>query len=135
MNKLGKSQEGSALIIVIVAIIVLSGASAAFLAITVHRNRESVMARDYTKAFYSAEAGVSASFAEISADQDYDSDGKGDVTGTFDGGNYSVTATDDGNDLWTITATGAYNGSSRTVELRFRCRHLRLPAYQWSRRR
>lgn len=116
MKGITKKQEGSTIIIALIAIIVLSGVSAAFLSISVYRNREAVSAFNAVRAFYTAEAGVGASIAEITADTDYDSDGMGNVSGSFDSGSYSVTAVDDGNDIWTVTSTGTYDAIPRGIE-------------------
>jgi len=117
MKSRSRSERGNTLIIALLAIIVLGGASAAFLSVSTYRNKEAVQSSDFTRAFYITEAGVSQSIAEITADNDYDADGKGDVSHSFDGGSYSVTATDDGNDIWTITSIGSYNSLNRGVEV------------------
>ncbi len=121
MRNFTESEKGSAFIVALVAIIALSGASAAFLSITLYRNKEAAMSHDRLVTLYIAEAGVSASIAELSADSgngiDYDSDGLGDVSGNFAGGNYSVTAVDDGNDVWTLTSTGTYKDETRRIEV------------------
>jgi hypothetical protein len=117
MRKTAKSQRGNTIIIALIAIIALSGASAALLSVSVYRIREAVMAHENSRVFYTADAGIGASMAEITANHDYDNDGMGDVSGSFDGGNYSVCATDGGNDIWTITSTGTYNGYKRGIEV------------------
>ena len=117
MNTYSHGQKGSALIISLMVIIIFAGASAAFLSISTYRNHEAVMSREHIRAFYAAEAGISASVGEIIADYDYDSNGKGNVTGTFNEGTYAVSAVDEGNEIWTLTSTGTYGDYTRRLEV------------------
>jgi hypothetical protein len=109
-------QRGNALIVAIIALIVLGGASAAVLSVCVYRSREAVMSHENARAFYSAEAGIGASMLEIMANRDYGSDGKGFASDTFDSGSFSATATDLGGDVWRIWSTGTYSHYSRAIE-------------------
>lgn len=117
MDRPANSQRGSTIVIALLVIITLGGASAALLSVSVSRSRESVMGFDYTKSLYLAEAGISTSMAEITADHDYDGDGLGNVSGNFDGGTYSASAVDEGNNIWTITSTGTHKGYDRGIEV------------------
>ncbi len=121
MSEPRQGEKGSAFIVALVAVIALSGSSAALLSITLYRNREATMSHNKLVVLYIAEAGISASIAEIGADEgrgiDYDSDGLGDVSDNFADGDYSVSAVDDGNDTWTLTSVGNYKDETRRIEV------------------
>lgn len=117
MKQTVRKQGGNALIIALIAVIVLAGSSAALFSVTSTRNAEARFGRNYTRTLYVAEAGISASIAEITAAYDYDGDGLGVVAGSVDGGTYSTTAVNQGDEVWHIRSAGNYNELSRGIEI------------------
>ncbi len=117
MSKFRQGEKGSVLLVSLIAVMVLASASAAFLSITLHRNREATASHEKLLALYIAETGLSASVAEMKAKHDYDNDGLGVASGSFAGGSYSVTVVDSGSDVWVLTSTGTYKSETRNIEI------------------
>lgn len=112
-----EEQTGSVLVISLVVLIVLGGASASVLSISVWRSRESSAYNDYLKTLYAAESGISLSLAEITAGLDYDGDGTGSVSGTIDGIVYNVVAASNGDRKWTLTSSASTGVFERDIEV------------------
>jgi hypothetical protein len=117
MKRFRESEAGNALILAFITIIALAGTSAALLSTSVYRSKEATMGRDYQKVLYVAEAGISVSIAEIMAQHDQDSDGLGNVAGSFDSGQYAVAATNLGGDVWRLRSAATHGEYSRGVEV------------------
>ena len=111
------SQNGSALILALIVLMIVAALSASMLSISTAKIRESEAGFDNLKAFYIAEAGINDAIAEISASKDYHLDGLGNVSGTFDGGHYTITAKNNGDRTWTLTAGGFYGNCSRSLQI------------------
>ena len=112
-----KAERGNALVFAMLVITILGGASAAMLSVSIGRSRESAMSIDDTRSYYIAEAGVSASIADLMAKADEEDPDIGDVSGYFDKGYYIVEAEEIEIDVWRITSSGTYGDYSTQVEV------------------
>lgn len=117
MKNSGKGEKGSALVFAMMVITILGGASAAILSVSIGRSRESAMSLHDMKSYYVAEAGVSASVADLVAKAGGEDPDKGDVSGLFDGGHYIVTAEEIESEVWRINSSGTYGDYSTQVEV------------------
>jgi hypothetical protein len=70
-----------------------------------------------TRAFYNAEAAISAAIAELTSGADPGCDGVGNINGEFGAGYYSAVATDNGDRTWTVLAAGISGGQARVLEV------------------
>lgn len=117
-------EKGSALIIVVVMTLIITGMAGAYLW-TSAKDSDSVSASEgHIKRLYIAESGIAAGLSELRATQDYAGDGRGNVTEAFsDGTSYAVTAVqnqlaDDSIRQYTLTSVGEDNtGHDRAIEV------------------
>ncbi len=75
-----KSEKGSALILAVIVTLVVAGMSGTYLTLSVSKKNATFQEVEREKAFYAAEAALSQAKYELSADKDYDGNGKGVVT-------------------------------------------------------
>ncbi len=120
MKEILKRRDGSVLIIAVIVIMILAGLSAALLTVSTAQSRAVSITEDSFKAFYIAEAGISAGISEITSGTDSDKDGEiGSVASVFASGNFAVTAVQSpaiGADHWTISSVGDFSDRQRGVE-------------------
>ena len=116
------ARQGSALVITLIAVSVLASMAAIVLQISASSKKEVETARQATKAFYLAETAVSESIAAMIT-----VDNQGGVTypnyfnseaapGLLNGGSYWADIADNGDESYTITATGEANRVRKSIE-------------------
>lgn len=119
MEYIVRDEKGSALIVVLVAVMLIVGMASAFLLISASSSSEGTIAAEHIERLYIAEAGISAALTEIRASVDYDDDGFvfGNTAGSFAGGSYNTTAVLVG-DEYTIISTGTdHANNQRAIEV------------------
>ena len=114
---MNRRQTGSVLVVALLVLTILVGASASLLSLALARSRESTAACASLEGFYNAEAGISISMAEITSGSDMHGDGLGVVSGPFGRGQYSVTAVQSPENTWTLTSTGTLEGYETSIEV------------------
>ncbi len=110
-------ERGTVLIVALVVFVLLAGLCASFLSVSTCTIVEVRTRQERIKAYYIAEAAVSAAIAEITSGADPGGDGVGNFSGEFDGGYYSAVATDNGDRTWTLLVAGICGEQSRVLEV------------------
>lgn len=111
------ARRGVVLVVAVIAILVLTAMSAAYLMHATAQAGRSQATEGAVELLNIAEAGVAAALADLKAGN------AGNVTGNFGGGNYLVTTTDEGNDYYlvrseaTLGDMGSPEGVRRVVEV------------------
>jgi len=115
------NQQGSALVMALVAVVLLLGLSAAMNMVSGANKKEVVAAVDSSRAFYAAEAGAShgieltrAGLLPVLGALDIGTQG---APTTFAGGNYWGSVTDNGDGTVTVLAYATVTGNSQGVEV------------------
>lgn len=112
-------EQGSALLVSVIAIFVMLGLSTAFFMIVLGEANTQHSTQAGTDAFYVAEAGLAQALMELRTGEDIDGDGTvGSAAGTFHGSPYAVSLTDMGDGTLQLVAVATVNGTSRAVEVR-----------------
>ncbi|MBI4231307.1 MAG: hypothetical protein HY608_10765 [Planctomycetes bacterium] len=104
--------RGSTLLVAVVAMIGLSAACLAYYGLTNVHASENANRESLARAMTIAEAGANASVRAIANGET----GNLGVT-EFDDGQYEVAVTDNGDNTYTLRATGTYASASRTIEV------------------
>ncbi|HKB15888.1 MAG TPA: hypothetical protein VKF62_07470, partial [Planctomycetota bacterium] len=113
-----RGSRGGVLLTTTFVALVLAALAAGFVRLVHVRAAESGATDPRTQAFYVAEAGISASVAELRAGRDADGDGLGTVHGPFAGGTYDVVATEtEPGEEWVLDASATLRASSRRFEV------------------
>jgi hypothetical protein len=73
------NERGSALILAMVVTLVVAGMSGSYLTLSISKKNAAFQEVEREKAFYAAEAGIAQAKYELTADRDYDANGKGTV--------------------------------------------------------
>ncbi len=113
-----RGSRGGALLTMTFVALVLAALAAGAVRLVHLRTAESGTTDPRTQAFYVAEAGISASLAELRARRDADGDGLGTVRGPFAGGAYEVVATEtEPDEEWVLDASATLRSTSRRFEV------------------
>jgi hypothetical protein len=109
---------------VVFLVLVLGGLSFAFLEEGLAEKASVDMRHNSLLAMQIAEKGVVESSMEVFSQKDAGDDGVGQVSGSYAGGTYAVTAAQDPNDAdrWTLSARGTHGLSTRRLEVGLRRR-------------
>jgi hypothetical protein len=102
----------------VLAILILGGLALGLLHEGFANRDATQLQENRVRALHIAQMGMLRSQMEIQGGQDLGGDGLGTLSGTYGGGTYQVTATQDAGDttLWRLFATGAHGGAVRRVE-------------------
>ena len=119
-----RDQRGAILVMVVLVMLMLAGLSAAFLQEGLAENRSVTQRSAMLTAMEVCEMGVAKATLEILALKDAGTDGIGVVSGSFAGGSYDVTATQDADnpDRWVLRARGEHSMAVRRIEVGLRRR-------------
>jgi len=110
-----RARRGSALIVALIAVMVISALAAAMLIGGSSRDRERDHSLDAVRALYVAEAGMSTALAAAAAGTLANIGSQG-APSAFGGGEMWVVAVDNGDRTATITAWGSYGRSMRSTQ-------------------
>ena len=111
-----RQRGGAALLLVVFVSIAVGGLSVSLAIESRGANTDVGRSDGQVRALELAEIGLARAHTEIAALVDHDDDGVGNAHGAFAGGSYSVTATNDGSDDWTLRSTGRCSGGQRVIE-------------------
>lgn len=114
-HRVRSTRRGSALIVALIAVMVISALAAAMLIGGSSRDRERDHSLDAVRALYVAEAGMSTALAAAAAGTLANIGSQG-APSAFGGGEMWVTAVDNGDRTAIITAWGRYGGSLRSTQ-------------------
>lgn len=135
MRALHRSQQaGIALISTVLVVAILAGMTSAFLAIGVSGNREVMGVRDDARALYLAEAGIQEALTDIRMKVEANQGGKANYPNlnltagiatkgtpkTLKSGSYWASVTDQGDDIYTLEATGTSGSGTRALRVAVR---------------
>lgn len=115
-NSRRTAQRGSALIVALIAVIVLSGLAAAMLATSGSFQRENEAATQQSRALYAAEAGLSTAIAAVRGGALNDI-GAVDAQIPFAGGKFWCDVQDNGDETATLTSSATVGGCTRRLEV------------------
>ena len=103
------SERGSALFLAMIIVLVIAAIGVTYLTITLRINRSVFNAAEGEAAFAIAESGIDDAIHEINSGIDSGGDGIGNVTGSIDGGTYSVAISPPyaGAGTYTLTSVGS----------------------------
>jgi hypothetical protein len=110
-----RQRGGAALLLVGFVTLAVGGLSVAMTLETRGAKTDVDRSEAQVRALELAETGIARAQMEIAALQDHDGDGVGNAHGSFAGGTYSVTATQNGDD-WTLVSTGRVPKGTRRIE-------------------
>jgi len=110
-----RQRGGAALILVGFVTLTVGGLSVAMTLETRGARTDVDRSDAQVRALELAETGLARAQMEIAAKQDHDGDGVGNAHGSYAGGTYAVTATQNG-DEWTLVATGSVAKGVRRIE-------------------
>jgi hypothetical protein len=113
-----RSERGVVSIVALFVAIALGGLSFAMLNSSVSSRQTFDRGDNNRRALEAAETGFARAEQEVSSLVDPHGDGPGNLTGTYAGGTFEVTATQDATykDRWILVARGTHGLSTRTVE-------------------
>ncbi len=109
-------ESGVALIFALLGILIAGMLGGALVSLVTTEGRAALASRERTGAFYLAESGLQHAKAELSTETDSDGNGSGTVAGAPAAGSYAVTATDLGDDVYRLLASGAFGESDVILE-------------------
>jgi len=110
-------ERGTVLIAALVVFTLMAALCASLLSVSTCTIVEVRAHEERIRAFYNAEAAISAAIAEITSGADPGSDGVGNINGEFGGGFYSTVAVDNGDRTWTVLAAGISGEQARVLEV------------------
>ena len=109
------NQRGSAMLVAVLAIVVLTGMSGAILSMSMSSNSQQDAATDGVRASYLAETGISHALANLTSGDDTDI-GTANAPIAFSSGNYFADLADNGDGTYTVTSVGNAQGAQRVIE-------------------
>ncbi|MBN1808094.1 MAG: hypothetical protein JW909_03435 [Planctomycetes bacterium] len=109
--------DGSALFIGVVMLLILASLAAAYLTVSVARYRDTLSRRDSLQSRYVAEAGLDTALVSLNNQALTFVGGVAKFSSSLGGNDYDVVVVDLGNDVFRVTSSGEANGYRREMEV------------------